>query len=69
MKAGSWEKICELQRRAANNEPLFQESDEPLTATIEEQEIATERVLESQKARLNKPHKNNPKKDYFRVAM
>lgn len=69
MKAGSWQKIEEMQRRAMAGEPLFQETDEPLAATIEEQEIASQRVLESQKARLNQPHKNNPKKDYFRVAM
>ena len=69
MKAGSWEKIQEMQRRAANNEPLFQENDIQMVSTIEEQEIATELVISSQKARLNQPHKNNPKNDYFRLAM
>lgn len=69
MKAGSWEKIQEMQRRAANNEPLFQENDIQMVSTIEEQEIASQLVIESQKSRQNLPHKNNPKKDYLRLAM
>lgn len=68
MKAGSWQKIEEMQRRAMAGEPLFQETDEPLTATIEEQEIATQNVISSQNSKRNQPHKNNPKKDYFRLA-
>jgi hypothetical protein len=58
-----------MQRRAANNEPLFRENDIQMVATIEEQEIASQLVIESQKSRQNLPNKNNPNKNYFRLAM
>jgi len=50
-------------------EPLFQENDIQMTATIEEQEIATQNVISSQNSKKNQPNKNNPKKNYFRLAM
>jgi hypothetical protein len=69
MRAGSWQKIEEMQRRAMAGEPLFQENDIQMTATIEEQEIATQNVISSQNSKKNQPNKNNPKKNYFRLAM
>ena len=50
-------------------EPLFQENDIQMTATIEEQEIATQNVISSQNSKKNQPNKNIPKKNYFRLAM